>query len=122
MKDANPRKKMDNVTAVIAIFAERATDRKRRAKVAEALMSLISAELKYEFVVRVLSCDLLRRGRIQAITTLNYKLVSPFILCDFLFSRTDGDLIGKAAKMFDKDDVIKVVKFVAENFERENRL
>ena len=120
LKDANPRKTMDNVTAVIAIFAERATDRKRRAKVAEALMQLISAELKYEFVVRVLSCDLLGRGRIQAIATLNYKLISPFVLCDFLFSKTDGDLIAKAAKMFDKDDVVKVVKFVAENFEKED--
>ena len=119
--DKDAMKTVNNITAVVIPFAKRAGDRKRRAKVVTALMRLIKGEeAKREFVMRVLAYDLLQRGRIQAITTMEYKNISPYILADFLFTKTDGDLIIKAAKMFGRDEVMEVVKFVAVNFERED--
>ena len=112
LEDRDAMKTVNNVTAVVIPFAKRAGDRKRRAKVVSTLMRIIKGkEAKREFVMRVLAYDLLQRGRIQAITTLEYADVSPYILADFLFTKTDGDLMIKVAKMFGRNEVIEVVKF-----------
>ena len=117
---------MDFCFATLKRYLEDATDEGRSSKIIKAMMAMFSGQYLDDFAHRIINKNILKRGRIHSITKLNFYLVSPYVLLDAIFFRFDADALRISARMFPRQDVMEVMVFAAENFERfdavENRL
>ena len=122
LKSRDKERMVDDALAVLSGFVERVSERRRRVKVAKVLMGLFSGSSAHSFALRVITANVLQRGRIHAIHVLSYFVVSEFILADYLFARTDAMILRIVVKSFPKTDIIALLRFVARNFEHPERI
>ena len=103
---------------VLKGFVTEVKDPKRRGKVAKKLLELFADPDSREFALQVINSNVLEKGRIHSIHTLDYVDVSVYVFADALFTRTDLRVASLMVPRFPKERVIDLIKFLAVNFEK----
>ena len=118
LKTRNTPRMIEDTLSVIKGFYEKVTDPDRRIKLVKECKKLFDGdeEGQHEFMLRVITSNVLERGRIYAANVLCCKNVSPFILLDGLFEKINDQQMSVMAAQFSRDDVLDLVKFVASHF------
>ena len=135
MKEANfgdaasplvERDKEKMVETCFAVYKElirKKKDPRRRIKVGKCLLSLFNddEEWKHRFALRVITSNVLGKGRIHAAHALGYYNVDAFIMADALFCKTDLRVCTKVVAEH-KEAVREVIKFIAINFREPEKI
>ena len=109
---------VENTVSVMAAFCEKVREPRRRAKVAKRCLEMFRYDAKHKFAMRVITSDVMGRGRIHAVNSLHYK-VSPFIVVDYLFARVNQLLMKLVIGIVnDNNGVIEAIVFVARNYKK----
>ena len=110
-------KTVENLLEAVRIYTRAKKEKRKDGLVMNAIMEVLNGNARHRFAIRVIGNDVLGRGRLDAVTRLEYYLVSPLVLIEDLYNRPDGDAVKTIARMFRKEAVVEVVKLVLENFD-----
>ena len=109
---------VDDAISVVAGFCSRVVDPERRLKVVRACKELFAPNSsgRHRFALKVITSNVLGKGRIHAANALEYFGVSPYIILDGLYELVNVEAMATITRPFDRSEIIAVVRFVANKY------
>ena len=120
LKMHDTMKTAQNFVIAVAEFVRQAGKSRDNKYIVRAMSRLLSGKYRYEFAIGIIQNDVTGFGRLHAANRLNYFLISPYVLIDGILVSFRADMVRSCAIAIAKtakEEVMEVVKFVAENYD-----
>jgi len=112
-----------NCVETLNKFRSSSANAKKLTSIAREMKKLFRGRSLHAFAMRVITENIFGPGRMRSAASLDYTLVSPFIIVDNLLSpKREGQALTTMVRAFRGNGAMEVVSFVAQNYRDKNAI